>query len=255
MSGRLWQQEGRQAVLPAALAEPQGDEPGARAGAGADPQRALSSGCAKRDCRAQPGAARLGAVLPAGNAADHFIDVDDYVVKRLRACASSARGAACGQARRRRWDREYFESLGLHRLRGTIRYPANLLATGVRVMLRADRPLVSRVREIRMHGLNGGVGSVSPRPFHAGDKSDAVGPTEEIRRSILHGLSSLRITVPRPAKRWCRRRSWRLRVRRSPSCSECWARRRSRTRSSSKPWSTPPKKWSARSPLLPGEDQ
>ncbi len=25
-------------------------------------------------------------------------------------------------------------------------------------MLRADRPLVSRVREIRMHGLSGGVG-------------------------------------------------------------------------------------------------
>lgn len=25
-------------------------------------------------------------------------------------------------------------------------------------MLRADRPLVSRVREIRTHGLNGGVG-------------------------------------------------------------------------------------------------
>ena len=30
---------------------------------------------------------------------------------------------------------------------------------GARVMLRADRPLVSRVREIRMHGLNGGLGS------------------------------------------------------------------------------------------------
>jgi hypothetical protein len=28
-------------------------------------------------------------------------------------------------------------------------------------MLRADRPLVSRVREIRTHGLNGGVGSNS----------------------------------------------------------------------------------------------
>lgn len=27
-------------------------------------------------------------------------------------------------------------------------------------MLRADRPLVSRVREIRMHGLKGGVGSL-----------------------------------------------------------------------------------------------
>lgn len=30
-------------------------------------------------------------------------------------------------------------------------------------MLRADRPLVSRVREIRMHGLSGGVGFVIDR--------------------------------------------------------------------------------------------
>jgi len=30
-------------------------------------------------------------------------------------------------------------------------------------MLRADRPPVSRVREIRMHGLTGGVGSVTDR--------------------------------------------------------------------------------------------
>ena len=36
---------------------------------------------------------------------------------------------------------------------------ASLLETGARVMLRADRPLVSRVREIRTHGLKGGVGS------------------------------------------------------------------------------------------------
>ena len=32
----------------------------------------------------------------------------------------------------------------------------SLLATGGRVMLRSERPPVSRVREIRMHGLNGG---------------------------------------------------------------------------------------------------
>jgi hypothetical protein len=38
---------------------------------------------------------------------------------------------------------------------------AVLLAREDRVMLRADRPLVSRVREIRMHGLNGGVGSLT----------------------------------------------------------------------------------------------
>ncbi len=38
---------------------------------------------------------------------------------------------------------------------------AVLLATEDRVMLRADRPLVSRVREIRTHGLKGGVGSLT----------------------------------------------------------------------------------------------
>jgi hypothetical protein len=37
---------------------------------------------------------------------------------------------------------------------------AALLARVGRTMLRADGPLVSRVREVRMHGLNGGVGSV-----------------------------------------------------------------------------------------------
>jgi len=37
---------------------------------------------------------------------------------------------------------------------------AALLERVGRTMLRADRPLVSRVREIRMHGLNGGVGFV-----------------------------------------------------------------------------------------------
>lgn len=33
-------------------------------------------------------------------------------------------------------------------------------------MLRVDRPLVSRVREIRKHGLKGGVGS---KPGHRAD--------------------------------------------------------------------------------------
>jgi len=37
--------------------------------------------------------------------------------------------------------------------------PNNSCQTENRVMLRVDRPLVSRVREIRTHGLEGGVGS------------------------------------------------------------------------------------------------
>ena len=44
--------------------------------------------------------------------------------------------------------------------RGSALSGAAPLARVGRAMLRADRPLVSRVREIRMHGLNGGVGAV-----------------------------------------------------------------------------------------------
>jgi hypothetical protein len=56
-----------------------------------------------------------------GNAANHFIDVDDYVVKRLRSLRIKRAGRHLN-AKAQRWDREYFESFGLHRLRGTIRY-------------------------------------------------------------------------------------------------------------------------------------
>jgi len=66
-----------------------------------------------------------GQYFRTGNAADQFGDVDDYVVQRLRKMrvARADRHLRAGQTRR--WDRDYFESLGLHRLRGTIRYPGN----------------------------------------------------------------------------------------------------------------------------------
>ena len=64
-----------------------------------------------------------GQYFQSGNAADHFIDVDDYVVKRLRRLRIKRAGRNLRAGQTRRWDREYFESLGLHRLRGTIRYP------------------------------------------------------------------------------------------------------------------------------------
>ncbi|HMN78224.1 MAG TPA: reverse transcriptase domain-containing protein [Burkholderiaceae bacterium] len=58
-----------------------------------------------------------------GNAANHFIDVDDYVVKRLRGLRVKRAGRNVRAGQTRHWDRDYFESFGLHRLRGTIRYP------------------------------------------------------------------------------------------------------------------------------------
>ena len=96
-----------------------------------------------------------------GNAANQFIAVDDYVIRRLKKLRRARAGRNLHAGLAQRWGREYFEKLGLYRLRGTIRYPGATPSRPRedRVMLRADRPPVSRVREIRTHGLNGGVGS------------------------------------------------------------------------------------------------
>jgi hypothetical protein len=48
--------------------------------------------------------------------------VDDYVVKRLRSLRVKRAGRHLSAGQTSRWDRDYFESLGLYRLRGTIRY-------------------------------------------------------------------------------------------------------------------------------------
>ena len=56
------------------------------------------------------------------NAANHFIDVDAYVAQRLKGLRLKRAGRSLRAGQAQRWDREYFERLGLHRLRGTIRY-------------------------------------------------------------------------------------------------------------------------------------
>ena len=64
-----------------------------------------------------------GQYFRSGNAAEHFISVDDYVVQRLRGLRLKRAGRNLRAGQAQRWDREYFEKLGLYRLRGTIRYP------------------------------------------------------------------------------------------------------------------------------------
>jgi RNA-directed DNA polymerase len=58
-----------------------------------------------------------------GNAAAKFVQIDRYVVARLRdlMCKRYGRNLRPGQAAT--WTREWFEAHGLYRLRGTIRYP------------------------------------------------------------------------------------------------------------------------------------
>jgi RNA-directed DNA polymerase len=59
-----------------------------------------------------------------GNAAIRFIQIDWYVVGRLRGLMRKRHGRNLRPGQTAVWTREWFEAHGLYRLRGTIRYPA-----------------------------------------------------------------------------------------------------------------------------------
>jgi len=90
-----------------------------------------------------------------GNASAKFNQVDSYVWMRLRKLVRKRKGRNLRAGEMQRWTRSAFHELGLHKLLGTIRYP------GVAQLPRSERPPVSRVRESRTHGLNGGT-SIRP---------------------------------------------------------------------------------------------
>jgi group II intron reverse transcriptase/maturase len=58
-----------------------------------------------------------------GNAARRFLQVDRYVEHRLRSLLLKRKGRQLRAGQVQGWTRTYFETLGLHRLRGTVRYP------------------------------------------------------------------------------------------------------------------------------------
>jgi group II intron reverse transcriptase/maturase len=91
-----------------------------------------------------------GAYFASGNAARSFNQIDSYVYERLRGLRIKRAGQRLVPGAVEKWDRGYFVSLGLHRLRGTIQYPE---ATQYRW---SESPPASRVRESRTHGFQGG---------------------------------------------------------------------------------------------------
>ncbi len=58
-----------------------------------------------------------------GNAAAKFTQVDRYVVDRLRRFQMKRKGRDLRPGEANRWTEDWFDGLGLYRLRGTIRYP------------------------------------------------------------------------------------------------------------------------------------
>ncbi len=64
-----------------------------------------------------------GGYFRTGNAARVFNAMDGYVVDRLRGLLVKRHGRHLRAGRSREWTRAWFEGHGLHRLRGTVRYP------------------------------------------------------------------------------------------------------------------------------------
>jgi len=64
-----------------------------------------------------------GAYFRTGNAAVKFGQVDDYANWRLRRLLLKRHGRHLRPGQATRWTPDFFHALGLHRLRGTIRYP------------------------------------------------------------------------------------------------------------------------------------
>jgi len=64
-----------------------------------------------------------GRYFGTGNAARHFNQIDTYVYERLRGMRVKRAGRQLSAGESEKWTRAYFENLGLHRLRGTVKYP------------------------------------------------------------------------------------------------------------------------------------
>jgi hypothetical protein len=64
-----------------------------------------------------------GQYFRTGNAHTRFNQLDDYVVGGLRTLRVKRKGRSLRPGEATCWTREYFENLGLCRLRGTVRYP------------------------------------------------------------------------------------------------------------------------------------
>jgi hypothetical protein len=58
-----------------------------------------------------------------GNADRKFNQIDAYVWRRLQRFMLKRQGRNLRPGDLQRWHRDFFHSLGLHRLRGTVRYP------------------------------------------------------------------------------------------------------------------------------------
>ncbi|MFO0618660.1 MAG: hypothetical protein U0414_39070 [Polyangiaceae bacterium] len=123
MSGPIWERSRKRVFFLQQYPSQQEHEAGAATREGDRPQQPAASGHASHHRRAEPGVARLGKHFATGNASNKFVSVDRFVVDRLRTLLVMRKGRNLRPGEVLGWTRDFFEAHGLHRLRGTIRYP------------------------------------------------------------------------------------------------------------------------------------
>jgi group II intron reverse transcriptase/maturase len=89
-----------------------------------------------------------GNYFRSGNADREFNQLDGYVYRRIIKWMVRRRGQR-SRVQLNQWPARRLHEIGLHQLQGRVSYPSQATLL---------RPSVSRVREIRMHGLTGGLG-------------------------------------------------------------------------------------------------
>ena len=151
MSGRIWEQEGKRVYFlhrwPSTTSVQRVKQRVKELAPNAACHRDLRETIAKIN----PVIRGWGGYFATGNASTKFNQVDSYVWMRLRKLMRRRKGRNLRAGEMNRWTREAFHKLGLHKLLGTVHYPGHAR------LPRSERPPVSRVREIRTHGLNGGL--------------------------------------------------------------------------------------------------
>ena len=111
-------------VLPPAMAVSTGDATDSTACEGADARAPCAIGTCAPPSRSSTRCSGAGApYFRTGNAAVKFGQVDDYVNWRLKRLLVKRHGRHLRAGQAARWTPDFFHALGLHRLRGTIRYP------------------------------------------------------------------------------------------------------------------------------------
>ena len=123
MSGPIWEREHRRVYFLQRWPSPRAMQRIRQRVKALTPRAACHRDLRDTIARLNPVLRGWGGYFRTGNAAIKFGQVDAYVNRRLKGLLRKRYGRQLRAGQAARWTPDFFQALGLHRLRGTIRYP------------------------------------------------------------------------------------------------------------------------------------